>query len=80
MKGIQIQLSILKLFGDLAGDDDAEDLQEGDADADPADEVGLALDERLHLGVAPVRSRRSKDVSGRLLLAFLEVGFTGGKI
>ena len=66
------------IFGDLASDDDADDLEEGDADADPADEVGLALDERLDLAEASVRSRRSENFTGRAFRAFLEVGFAFG--
>ena len=74
-----MHLNVLEaILWDLAGDDDPEDLKEGDADADPADQVRVALGERLDLGVAPVRTLRSKDLRGLSLLAFAEVVITFG--
>merc|ERR1712038_1049923 len=69
----RVTLSILVFFWDLPGDDDAEDLEEGDADADPGDEVGVALDERLDLG----QPSFLVDVIGRSLRATLEVDLAG---
>jgi len=64
---------MLSIFRDLPGDDNAEDLEEGDADADPADEVGVALDEILDLGQAAILI----DVSGRFPRATREIGHAG---
>ena len=69
-----IKLNILVLLRDLAGDDDAKDLQESNADADTADEVHVVLGKVLDLGEAALRI----SFPSRSLTAILERGVALG--